>query len=56
MVALFTQWLRQAGATVAAGTPVEISPLWALDAGQVAQRLAQSPPSLTIDQPTFFHD
>ncbi|MCU0958530.1 MAG: UTP--glucose-1-phosphate uridylyltransferase [Pirellulaceae bacterium] len=56
MVALFTQWLRQAGATVVEDTPVEISPLWALDAAQVAQRLAQSPPARTIDQPTYFHE
>ncbi len=47
---LHTHWLRQAGAHVQQGTPVEISPLWALDERQVAQRI-QLPCS--IDQPTF---
>ena len=32
MIALHTEWLKQAGADVATGMPVEISPLWALDA------------------------
>ena len=32
MIALHTQWLRQAGATVEPGVPVEIGPLFALDA------------------------
>jgi UDP-N-acetylglucosamine/UDP-N-acetylgalactosamine diphosphorylase len=47
---LHTQWLRQAGAHVKHGTLVEISPLWALDAEQVAQRVKLP---CTIDQPTF---
>jgi UDP-N-acetylglucosamine/UDP-N-acetylgalactosamine diphosphorylase len=38
MVELHTQWLRAAGTNVAAGVPVEISPLWALDAAGVAAR------------------
>jgi UDP-N-acetylglucosamine/UDP-N-acetylgalactosamine diphosphorylase len=50
MMRLYTHWLQTAGATVEPGTPVEISPLWALDAAQVAQRI-QLPWS--IDQPTF---
>ena len=50
LMRLHTQWLRQAGAHVQHGTPVEISPLWALDERQVAQRI-QLPCS--IDQPTF---
>ena len=33
LMRLHTHWLQTAGATVEPGTPVEISPLWALDAG-----------------------
>ncbi|MHB0956572.1 MAG: UTP--glucose-1-phosphate uridylyltransferase [Pirellulaceae bacterium] len=50
MTRLFTRWLRSAGATVKPDTPVEISPLWALDEAEVIERL-QLPCS--IDQPTF---
>jgi UDP-N-acetylglucosamine/UDP-N-acetylgalactosamine diphosphorylase len=51
IVALHTGWLRQAGATVAAGTPVEISPLYALDAAELAGKIA---PGLHVTQPTYF--
>ena len=47
---LHTRWLRNAGAQVKQGTPVEISPLWALDEEQVAQRMKLP---CTIDQPTY---
>ncbi|MGA2033204.1 MAG: UDPGP type 1 family protein [Thermoguttaceae bacterium] len=35
MIALHSDWLRRAGAEVAAGVPVEISPLFALDADEL---------------------
>ena len=50
LMRLHTQWLRKAGAYVQEGTPVEISPLRALDAEQVAQRIKLP---CTLDQPTF---
>lgn len=50
LMRLHTQWLRKAGAHVQNGTPVEISPLWALDAAQVAERITLP---CTIEQPTF---
>ncbi|HLJ12796.1 MAG TPA: UDPGP type 1 family protein, partial [Planctomycetaceae bacterium] len=39
MSRLFAGWLRSAGKPVAADLPVEISPLYALDAGQLAEKL-----------------
>jgi UDP-N-acetylglucosamine/UDP-N-acetylgalactosamine diphosphorylase len=51
LISLHTDWLRRAGATVQNGTPVEISPLWALDASQVAERIELP---CTLDRPTFF--
>lgn len=50
MIRLHRRWLEAAGAQIADGTPVEISPLWALDAEQVAERLELP---CTISQPTF---
>ncbi len=47
---VYTGWLRAAGAQVQEGTPVEISPLWALDAQQVAERITLP---CAIRQPTF---
>jgi UDP-N-acetylglucosamine/UDP-N-acetylgalactosamine diphosphorylase len=44
-------WLRQAGAEVADDVPVEISPLWALDADQTAAQIA---PGTRIAAPTYF--
>ncbi len=38
MVDQHQKWLEAAGTRVAAGVPVEISPLWALDAAGVAER------------------
>ncbi|MEN1681652.1 MAG: UTP--glucose-1-phosphate uridylyltransferase [Planctomycetota bacterium] len=43
-------WLRDAGATVAEDTPVEISPVWALDAEGVAARGADG---FNISKPTY---
>jgi UDP-N-acetylglucosamine/UDP-N-acetylgalactosamine diphosphorylase len=50
LIRLHTQWLRKAGEQVGAGTPVEISPLWALDERQVAERIELP---CTIERPTF---
>ena len=51
MMALHRQWLAQAGAQVAANTPVEINPLWAGNAAEVKQKL---PEGTAIDEPTYF--
>jgi UDP-N-acetylglucosamine/UDP-N-acetylgalactosamine diphosphorylase len=50
MIAQHRQWLEAAGTHVAEGVPVEISPLWALDAEGVAVR-ADRP--ARIDTPTY---
>jgi UDP-N-acetylglucosamine/UDP-N-acetylgalactosamine diphosphorylase len=50
MVALHASWLRGAGVDVAPGTAVEISPLWALDAHDVARRVG---PNMKIHAPTY---
>jgi UDP-N-acetylglucosamine/UDP-N-acetylgalactosamine diphosphorylase len=42
MIALHRRWLEQAGARVAPGIAVEISPLFALDADDAAMRLAKN--------------
>ncbi|MEX2176947.1 MAG: UTP--glucose-1-phosphate uridylyltransferase [Pirellulaceae bacterium] len=51
LVALHTRWLREAGARVADGTPVEINPLWAAGPDEVRSRVR---PGLAIDRPTYF--
>jgi UDP-N-acetylglucosamine/UDP-N-acetylgalactosamine diphosphorylase len=51
MVALHTGWLREAGAVAAAGTPVEISPLFAIEPAELAGKIA---PGLPVTQPTYF--
>jgi UDP-N-acetylglucosamine/UDP-N-acetylgalactosamine diphosphorylase len=51
MIALHRRWLREAGATVADETPVEINPLWARNAEEVKRRL---PANMVIDEPTYF--
>jgi len=51
LIELYTGWLRRAGAHVAPGAPVEISPLWAQDAAEVAQMAS---PGLTVTQPRYF--
>ena len=50
LMALYRGWLRQAGATVADDTPVEISPLFALDAEELAGKL---PAGLATDAPVY---
>jgi hypothetical protein len=49
--ALHRAWLRQAGAEVPDDVPVEISPLFALDAEELAAKL---PRGTRISQPTYF--
>ncbi|NLF07863.1 MAG: UDPGP type 1 family protein [Pirellulaceae bacterium] len=51
MAALHREWLRAAGAEVADDVPVEISPLLALDAEQLAERI---PLGTRIAEPTYF--
>jgi UDP-N-acetylglucosamine/UDP-N-acetylgalactosamine diphosphorylase len=51
LVALHGEWLRKAGATVAGGTAVEISPLFALDAEEAAGKVR---PGTEIGRPTYF--
>jgi UDP-N-acetylglucosamine/UDP-N-acetylgalactosamine diphosphorylase len=51
MMALHSQWLMQAGAKVAANVPVEISPMFALDAAQLRQKIK---PGTKISEPTYF--
>ncbi|HQU42448.1 MAG TPA: UDPGP type 1 family protein [Pirellulales bacterium] len=41
MIALHRRWLQQAGASVAPGIAVEISPLFALDAEETARRITR---------------
>ena len=51
MVALHTEWLQAAGAEVAPGVPVEISPLLALEADDLRGKI---PAGLRVTQPRFF--
>jgi UDP-N-acetylglucosamine/UDP-N-acetylgalactosamine diphosphorylase len=51
VAALHARWLRAAGAELFDGVPVEISPLWALDAAETAARVA---PGMKITEPTCF--
>lgn len=51
MSELYTRWLRSVGVEVADGVPVEISPLFALDAEQLQGKI---PPGARISQPTYF--
>jgi UDP-N-acetylglucosamine/UDP-N-acetylgalactosamine diphosphorylase len=50
MAALHRQWLTAAGVAVAPETPVEISPLFALDAEELARKVDGQ---LRIDAPTY---
>jgi UDP-N-acetylglucosamine/UDP-N-acetylgalactosamine diphosphorylase len=56
MIALHTEWLEQAGLTVAPGAPVEISPLFALDPGDLETRMDEKRlrRQLHVTQPRFF--
>ncbi len=51
MIAQHVRWLRRAGVEVAEGVAVEISPLFALDPEEVAQRLQ---PGTRVDEDTYF--
>lgn len=51
MMALHRRWLEAAGTQVAGGVKVEINPLWALDAGEIARKLR---PGSKIDRHTYF--
>ena len=51
MVALHTGWLRRAGAEVAEGVAVEISPLFALDEADLAEKI---PPQTRVSEPAYF--
>lgn len=51
MISLATKMLRDAGVEVAPGTTVEINPLWALDAKEVAGKL---PRPHRVTTPTYF--
>ncbi len=51
MVAQHGRWLRAAGAEVADELAVEISPLWALDAAEVAAKI---PPGTQVTEPRWF--
>ena len=50
MVAQHRRWLRGAGVEVAEGMDVEISPLWAIDAEEVAQKTR---PGTRVTEPTY---
>ncbi len=51
MIALHTAWLRRAGVEVAEGVSVEISPLYALDADELAEKIA---PKTRVTENTYF--
>jgi UDP-N-acetylglucosamine/UDP-N-acetylgalactosamine diphosphorylase len=51
MIALYTSWLRAAGCEVAPGVAVEVSPLFAQNAEELAARI---PPGLTVTAPRYF--
>jgi UDP-N-acetylglucosamine/UDP-N-acetylgalactosamine diphosphorylase len=51
MAALHRSWLRQAGAEVGDDMMVEISPLFALDAEELTEKI---PPGTQVAQPTYF--
>ena len=51
MMQLHSRWLAAAGVDVLEGVAVEISPLWALDAGQVAVRCKKGQ---RVNEPTYF--
>ncbi|HEV7224200.1 MAG TPA: UDPGP type 1 family protein [Pirellulales bacterium] len=53
MAALHAAWLREAGGEAAPGAVVEISPLFALDAAELAVKI---PPGLKVTEPTYFHE
>lgn len=50
MIALYREWLEKAGAKVAPNIPVEISPLYAMSAEEVAAKMQ---PGTTFNKPTY---
>jgi UDP-N-acetylglucosamine/UDP-N-acetylgalactosamine diphosphorylase len=50
MIAQHARWLRQAGAEVSEGVPVEICPLFALDAEELSRKV---PSGFKITKPTY---
>jgi UDP-N-acetylglucosamine/UDP-N-acetylgalactosamine diphosphorylase len=53
VIELHADWLRAAGTLVGKNVPVEISPLWGLDAEGVAKRKDRPP---VIDGATYLAD
>ena len=53
MIALHRRWLRQAGMQIAEAVAVEINPLWALDAGEIARKMR---PGTRIERNTYFSE
>ena len=51
MIRLYTDWIRAAGATVEQGVAVEISPLFAVDAAGVREKVR---PGTRVSEPTYF--
>jgi hypothetical protein len=51
MIALHRRWLEQAGAQLGRNVPVEISPLFAQDEAETAERV---PPGTTVTEPCYF--
>jgi UDP-N-acetylglucosamine/UDP-N-acetylgalactosamine diphosphorylase len=51
MIAQSAKLLAEAGATVLPDVPVEVNPLWALDAADARSKL---PPNSRIEKPTYF--
>ncbi len=51
MIRLHTEWLRAAGAEVAPDVAVEISPLFALDAAELTDKIQ---PGLRVTKLTYF--
>jgi UDP-N-acetylglucosamine/UDP-N-acetylgalactosamine diphosphorylase len=53
MIALHRRWLRDAGMQIAENVAVEINPLWALDAGEIARKMR---PGTRIERNTYFSE
>jgi UDP-N-acetylglucosamine/UDP-N-acetylgalactosamine diphosphorylase len=51
MIDLHAEWLRRAGASLSEGVVVEISPLYALDAEQLAEKVM---PGTRVTEATYF--
>jgi UDP-N-acetylglucosamine/UDP-N-acetylgalactosamine diphosphorylase len=53
MIALHRRWLKEAGMQIADTVAVEINPLWALDAAEIAEKLR---PGTRIERNTYFSE